>query len=67
MFVTEGVFISEQIAEWMFGALLEVFSSKLNVFSYMILQCWINILESFVTILFGFEKHSAMVVLSEKA
>ena len=39
--------------------LLEIsdrFSSKLNVFSYMIFQCWLNILESFITMLYDFEK-----------
>ena len=47
MFVIEAVFISE--VQYRFGALLEIgdkFSSKLNVFSFMILQCWVNILES---------------------
>ena len=45
LFVIEAVFISEQITECMFGALLEIsgtFSSKLNVFSHMIWQCWFN-------------------------
>ena len=40
-FVFETVFISENIAENSFGALLEIsdkFITKLNVFSYMILQ-----------------------------
>ena len=40
-FVFETVFISEQIAENRFGALLEIsdtFISKFNVFSYIILQ-----------------------------
>ena len=40
-FVFETVFISEQFAENRFGALLEIsdrFITKLNVFSYMILQ-----------------------------
>ena len=40
-FVFETTFISEQIAENRFGALLEIsdkFITKLNVFSYMILQ-----------------------------
>ena len=40
-FVFETVFISENIAENRFGALLEIsdkFITKLNVFSYMILQ-----------------------------
>ena len=39
LFVIEAVFISEQVTEWRFGALLETsdaFSSKLNAFSYMI-------------------------------
>ena len=44
MFVNEAVFISEQIIEHRLGALLEIsdnleISDKLNVFSYMILQC----------------------------
>ena len=41
MFVFERAFISEQIAENSFGALLEISDkliTKLNVFSYMILQ-----------------------------
>ena len=41
MFVFEIVFISEQTIENKFGALLEIsdkFITKLNVFSYMILQ-----------------------------
>ena len=41
MFVFETTFISEQIAENRFGALLEIsdkFITKFNVFSYMILQ-----------------------------
>ena len=41
MFVFETAFISEQIAENSFGALLEISDkliTKLNVFSYMILQ-----------------------------
>ena len=40
-FVFETLFISEQIAENSFGALLEIsdkFITKFNVFSYMILQ-----------------------------
>ena len=40
-FVFETIFISEQIAENRFGALLEISDSlatKLNVFRYMILQ-----------------------------
>ena len=40
-FVFETVFISEQIAENRFGALLEIsdkFITKFNVFSYMVLQ-----------------------------
>ena len=42
LFVIEVVFISEQITKCSFGALLEIsdtFTSKLNVFSYMIFQC----------------------------
>ena len=45
LFVIEAVFVSKQITECRFGALLEItdtFRSKLNIFSYMILQCWIN-------------------------
>ena len=41
MFIFETVFISEQIAENRFGAMLEIsdkFITKFNVFSYMILQ-----------------------------
>ena len=41
MFVFETAFISEQIRENRFGALLEIsdkFITKFNVFSYMILQ-----------------------------
>ena len=41
MFVIETVFISEQITEYRLEALLEIsyiFSTKSNVFSYMILQ-----------------------------
>ena len=41
MFVFETAFISEQIVENRFGALLEIsdkFITKFNVFSYMILQ-----------------------------
>ena len=59
LFVTEAAFISEQFTECRFGALLEIsdkFSSKLNIFSCMIWQCWFN-LESFAAILYDFEKH----------
>ena len=55
------LYISEQITMDRFEALLETsdkFSIKLNVFSYMILQCWLNILEKFITILYDFEKDS---------
>ena len=41
MFVFETAFISEQIVENRFGALLEIsdkFITKFNVFGYMILQ-----------------------------
>ena len=61
MFVNELVLISEQITEYMFGALTEnndKFSSKLNIFRYLILQCWHKILENFITIMHDFEKHS---------
>ena len=43
--VTETVFISEQITERRFGALLQIsntFSYKSNVLSYMILRYWLN-------------------------
>ena len=69
LFVTEALLISEQIIEWRFGALLEIsnkFSSKLNAFSYMIFQCWFNILESFINILYDFEKHSGKVIFLER-
>ena len=69
LFAIEAIFISEQIVECRFGALLEIsekFSSNLNVFCYMILKCWLHyILESFITILYDFDKHSGSVVLSE--
>ena len=45
MLVTETVFISEQITKYKFEALLEIsdkFRSKFNVFSYMILYCWLK-------------------------
>ena len=62
MFVIEAIFISEQITECRFGALLEItdtFSSKLNVFSYMVLQCWLNILRSFITMVYDIENMMA--------
>ena len=42
MFITEAVFILKQIKEYRFKALLEIpdkFSSRLNDFSYTMLQC----------------------------
>ena len=45
LIVIEAAFISEQITECRFGALLEIsdtFSRKLIIFSYMICQCWLN-------------------------
>ena len=36
-------------------------------FSYMISQYWFNILESFITILYDFEKHSGLTVLFERS
>ena len=63
------LYISEQITMDRFEALLETsdkFSIKLNVFSYMILQCWLNILEKFITILYDFEKDSGQVVSLER-
>ena len=59
-FIIEAVFISEQINQCRFGALLEIsdtLSSKLNF-----LVIWfssaglINILQSFTTMLYDFEK-----------
>ena len=44
-----------------FGVLLEVsdkFKFKISVFSYIILQCWLNILEEFITMSYDFEKHN---------
>ena len=61
--------ISEQTAESRFGALLEItdkYSSKLNVFSYTVLQFQLNnILESFITIVYKIEKHSGLIALLE--
>ena len=54
MFAIETVFISEQITEYRFGGLLEIshkFGTKLNVYSYMILQFSLNSLENFITVL----------------
>ena len=61
MFAIETVLISEWITESRFGALFKIsdtFSTKLNGYSYMILQCWFNILEKFIAILYDFEQHS---------
>ena len=68
MFVTETVFISEQITQCKFKGLVEIsdkLSRKLNVFSDMILQCWLNNLENVITT-YGFEKKSGWVVLLER-
>ena len=49
MLVTETVSISEQITENILGALLEIgdkFITKLNVFSYIILQFRLTSLEN---------------------
>ena len=65
-FVIEAVLVSEKIAQYRFGSLLETrdkFGCKLNAFSYMILQCSLNILENFITILYAFGKHNGLVVL----
>ena len=64
-------FISEQITEHKFGALLEIsdkFNPKSNVFSCMVLQCWHNILGGFITILYclTLKKYSGVVVLLER-
>ena len=69
MFVNEALFISEQITEYRLGTLLEIsdkFNTKLNVFNYMILHCWYNVLESFITKLYDFEKHIDLLVLLER-
>ena len=61
-------FIPKQISERKFRVLLEIsdkFSSKLNAFSHIILQCWLNIFENFVTILYDSQKRSGLVVLLE--
>ena len=55
--VIETVILSEQITECGLENLLEIiykFSFELHVFSYMIFQEWLNILESFVTMLYDF-------------
>ena len=42
LFIIEALFISQQITEIMFEGLLKIsheFSFKLNIFSYIILQC----------------------------
>ena len=68
MFITEAVFISKQLKEYRFKALLEIsdkFSSKLNYSSYIILQCWFNILENNITVMYDFGKHSGWIVLFE--
>ena len=54
------MFISEQIAEHKFGASLEIsdkFSSRSNVFDFSVLA---HNLETFLTIAYDFEKHSAL-------
>ena len=70
MFMTEKVFISEQIQEYKSGALVEI-SNKFSIqsidFSYMILQLRFNSLENFITMLYEFQKHSGLVVLLEKS
>ena len=51
VFLTEAVFIQEQITECRFEDLLGIsdkFSSKLNIFTYMILHCWHSIQEIFI-------------------
>ena len=63
MFVNKTVFISEQIKEYRFGGLLEIrdkFSTNVYVLSFMILWCWLNILENF-TLMYDFEKHSGLL------
>ena len=56
-FVIGIIFILEQITEYRFGVLLEISDkrSKLNVFSSIVLQNRLNILENFKAILYDFE------------
>ena len=58
MFVTETV----KIMKFRFGVLKKIgdkVSSKLNIFSSMVLQCWLNILENNIIIYYVTEKHSS--------
>ena len=69
-FLFETTYITEQIEEYRFGALLKIsdkFITKFNVFSYIISQFRLktglsNSLENFKTILYDF-KNSGQVVL----
>ena len=66
LFATEAVFIIEEVTKRIFGTLFEVrekFSSSLNVFSFLIVQWLLNILESFIAIKSDFEKHQGNVFL----
>ena len=48
--------------KFIFGALKKIgdkVSSKLNIFSSMVLQCWLNILENIIIIYYVTEKHSS--------
>ena len=68
IFVIETVlFISEQTAEYRFKALLEISGKFSARVSYMILQCWLSILNKFTTILYNFEKRCGRVVLIKRA
>ena len=51
----ETVFISEQITEYMFEAFLEN-SDKVKYFEPYDFECWLNILENSINILYDFEK-----------
>ena len=65
-FVIEIVFISEQVTEYRFRALLQIsdkFITILNVFSCMILQFRFTSLDNFVTILHESEERSGQVIL----
>ena len=44
----------------------DIFSTNLNVFGYVICQFRLNILKSFITMLYDFMKDSGSVVLLEK-
>ena len=68
-FVFETTYITEQIEENRFGALLKIsdkFITKFNVFSYIILRFRLKTVWNFKTILCNF-KNSGQVVLLERS